>query len=266
MFRMREFRGWKRLKRVLPVLKSQSGWRLNPPELRDGIAIDTLVAPLRYDVLLRLEFFKWYHQHHALYSDPVDLIAKAQQTSYYSWFVFSDAVRRARGRLLQDGSLLQKAFAERVRRSAALFESVQTAGYRKDAPIILKTGENLLPPSGYRGCPSGKIVSGRYFLADGCHRLALLMWLGLTVLPADYCKVLCFREFSPFDSTALLVRSGVVPATRYFKFLSRRYSAPHIFHDALGFVTFIRNCRPHLLEEVKSILRADGYWEDETAF
>ncbi|RPJ62135.1 MAG: hypothetical protein EHM23_04440 [Acidobacteria bacterium] len=261
---MPEFRGWKRLKRVLPVLNRQAGWWVDPPELRDGIPIGSLVAPLRYDVMLRLEFFKWYQEHRDDYSDLTDLVAAAQQTSYYSWFVFSDCVRRARGRLLQDESLLRKAFAERVQRSAALFDSVFSSGYRKNTSIILKTGEHLHRPSTYRGCPSGKLVSGRYFLADGCHRLALLMRLGLTVLPHGYYRVRCFREFSPFDSTALLVRSGTVPTARYFKFLSRRYTVPHIFPDVSSFVDFIRNCRPHLLDEVRSILQVDGYWDDGT--
>lgn len=236
-------------------------WRwVAPTELADGIAIASLVAPLRYDVLVRRDFFALYERHRALYrSDAGVFLELVRGSTYYTWFMRSEAVRCKR-ELLGDAHALDAALVERVHRAARLYEVVATSGFSVAYPITLKTAEQLLPPTTDRqGPPTGKMVTGRYFLADGCHRLALLMALGYETLPAAYFRVKCFRRFSPFDSTSLLVRQLAVPSDEYFAFLSGHYCAPHRFCSRQDVVSYVQHHRPALLAELQSVMEVDGY-------
>lgn len=233
---------------------------LDAPELAAGIEIAALIAPLRYDVLIRRDFLAFYADHRGLYAANFDaFVQAAKQGSYYRWFMTSEAIRCKRD-LLTDADALEGEFIQRVRRAAGVYEDLLVHGFRRESPIILKTAERLLPPTtDPQGPPSGKQVSGRFFLADGCHRLALLMLLGYTVLPAEYLRVKCFRTFSPFDSTSLLAQSLPLEPAAYFRFLSGRYCAPAVFAQKDQFLDYIRQHAPEYLAEVSSILRVDGF-------
>lgn len=233
---------------------------LDVPELANGIEIAALIAPLRYDVLIRRDFLAFYAAHRGLYSADFDaFVQAAKHGSYYRWFMTSEAVRCKRD-LLADVDALEREFVDRVRRAAGVYEDLLAHGFRAQSPIILKTAEHLSPPTtDPQGPPSGKQVSARYFLADGCHRLAMLMLLGYTVLPAEYLRVKYFRSFSPFDSTSLLAQSLPLEPEAYFSFLSGRYCAPAVFTRKDQFLDYIRQHKPEYLDEVSSIIRVDGF-------
>jgi hypothetical protein len=233
---------------------------VDPPELRQGVAIAAIVCPLRYDVLIRRDFLAFYADHRDLYVADFDaFVVRVRQGTYYRWFMESEAVRTKRD-LLDDPAALDAEFVARVRRAARLYESVAERGFDLKFPIILKTAEHLLPPTADKlGPPTGKRVSGRYFLADGCHRLALIMALGATELPPSYFRVKCFRRFSPFDSTSLLAPSLLIAPAAYFAFLSSYYCAPHVFEDGADFIQYVQKQKPQLLDEVRSVVRVDGY-------
>ncbi|HEX6292681.1 MAG TPA: hypothetical protein VFZ66_26090 [Herpetosiphonaceae bacterium] len=230
------------------------------PELASGIDIAALVSPLRYDVLIRRDFLTFYAAQRDRYAADFDaFVAEVRQGSYYRWFMTSEAIR-CKPHLLGDAAALEQEFISRVRRAARLYEDVTAHGFQPQFPIILKTAERLLPPTTDRqGPPTGKHVAGRYFLADGCHRLALLMTLGYTVLPSEYVRVKCFREFSPFDSTALLARSLPIDAKAYFAFLSSRYCAPHVFERKAELLAYVERHRPADLAEVAAVMQVDGF-------
>lgn len=233
---------------------------LDAPELAAGIEIAALIAPLRYDVLIRRDFLAFYAEHRGLYVADFDaFVQAAKQGSYYRWFMTSEAIRCKRD-LLADADALDHEFIQRVRRAAGVYEDLLAHGFRRESPIILKTAERLLPPTtDPQGPPSGKQVAGRFFLADGCHRLAMLLLLGYTTLPAEYLRVKCFRAFSPFDSTSLLAQSLPLEPEAYFRFLSGRYCAPAVFSQKDQFLDYIRQHKPEYLAEVSSILRVDGF-------
>jgi hypothetical protein len=233
---------------------------LEVPDLAKGIDIASLVCPLRYDVLVRRDFLSFYAAHRDLYfSDFDSFVNLAKQSSYYKWYVNCKLIRRKPG-LLGTDKALEVGFRKRIRRSAALYENVLKDGFARQFPIILRTAERLLPPTTARSGPqTGKFVSARYFIADGCHRLALLMAMGQTVLPANHFRVQCFREFSPFDSTILLVRSLPINAATYFAFLSSYYCAPLVFEDGDTFLRHVSELRPEFLKEVLSVIHVDGF-------
>lgn len=260
-----ELRHWGRLRSGLDWLSRATrlgnywSWAA-APELGAGVEIARLVCPLRYDVIVRRDFFAFYAEHRELFRrDPAASLALARQSPYHIWFTTSELIR-SRAHLRGVPAAIEAAFAERVRRSAALYESVAARGFESGAPLILKTAARLLPPTtDRRGPPTGKLVSERYFLADGCHRLALLMFLGHTVLPAGSFRVKRFKTFSPFDSTSLLARSLPIEPGAYFAFLSSRYCAPQIFEDGHELLEYILLERPACLEEIVSLIRVDGF-------
>jgi hypothetical protein len=233
---------------------------LEDPDLKDGIEIASIVSPLRYDVLVRSDFFAFYAAQRELYHCDFETFVKlAKKEPYYIWYIESEAVR-CLPHLRGNTERLDRHFVHRLKKTAALYESVMQEGYTPEFPIILKTAEHLLPPTASKlAPPTGKLISGRYFMADGCHRLALLMALGYTVLPANYFRVKCFRRFSPFDSTSMLAQTLPIEPAAYFAFLSSRYCSPHRFEDKESFLEYIRQHKPELLPEVISVIQVDGF-------
>lgn len=233
---------------------------LEVPELEGGIDIAALVCPLRYDVLVRRDFLSFYAAHRDLYMSDFDAFVNlARQTSYYIWFTKSEVVR-SYPHLMGNKEGLWTVFVERIRRASALYEIMMDRGFDTRFPITLRTAERLLPPTADRSSPpTGKHVSARYFQAVGCHRLAMLMHMGYTVLPAGYFRVQCFREFSPFDSTSLLARSLPIEPPEYFAFLSTYYCAPLVLQDKEDFLKYVRENRPEFLQEVLSLIHVDGF-------
>jgi hypothetical protein len=233
---------------------------LDVPKLAEGIEIADLICPLRYDVLVRREFYSFYSLHRDLYRSDFDrFVELARQSSYYTWFVASEVVRWRFYRP-DDPDRLSTRFVNMTRKAVMLYESMEAHGFDKRNPIILKTAEKLLPPTADRSAPpTGKLVSDRYFLADGCHRVAWLMSKGYTVLPSGFFRVRCFREFSPFDSTSLLAPSLPITASEYFAYLSSRYCHPFIFEDRTSFLEHMAEHRPEFLDEVLSFIQVDGF-------
>ena len=262
---VRKFHWRKRLNTVLNHVSRATGvgnywYWLDVPELVHGVDIVSLVCPLRYDVYVRRDFFSFYAAHRDLYVSDFDAFLRlVKQGSYYVWFMESEAIRCKRD-LLGDAAALEVEFIQRIRRATALYDAVAERGFTPEFPIILKTAEQLLPPTTDKlAPPTGKSVSARYFLADGCHRLALLMTMGYTVLPAAYFRVKCFRTFSPFDSTSLLVRRLSINPSAYFAFLSSYYCAPLVFERREDFLEYIREKKPEFLQEVQSVIHVDGF-------
>ncbi len=237
---------------------------LDVPELANGIEIAAIICPLRYDVLVRKDFFTFYAAHCDLYnSDRGAFVDLVKQTSYYTWYLESESLR-LKSKVRDNPQVLEWRFLMRLDRAISLYKSVQMNGFSKRYPIVLKTAKHVLPPTTKRGGPStGKQVGAKYFLADGCHRLALLMALGFKVLPAGYFRVKYYQEFSPFDSTSLLARLLLTEPAPYFRFLSTYYTAPVVLTNRNDFLSYVANHNPVLLDEVRSVIRTDGFDNDQ---
>ena len=236
---------------------------LQVPELEDGVNIATLICPLRYDVIVRRDFYSLFVAHRDLYRSDFDTFVElASRSPYYTWYVRSELIRTS-PYLLDDPDGLQNRFTKQVHLAVQLFELIEENGFDPQFPIVLRTAEHLLPPTGDRRLPAtGKVVSDRYFMADGCHRLAYLMLTGCKVLPAEYFRVQCFREFSPFDSTSLLAQSLPILTADYFTYLSSRYCYPDIFEDRDSFLRYLKKYKPELVAEVLTVIRVDGFETD----
>lgn len=167
-------------------------------EVPAGIPIGPLVYPLRYDVLIRKSYFDFYAEHRELYrTDFRRFLEIASGHQYFEWFTRVLMVRfetNSSGNRERTLAL----FADRLHAAASLHDSMEQDGFDPAHPIIPYTGLEILPAE------SGIDTGEKYFLGDGCHRLACLMSLGYETLPREFMRVKCFRKLTPLDNTNLL--------------------------------------------------------------
>jgi hypothetical protein len=238
-------------------------WRwVSPPELEDGIAIADLVVPLRYDVLVRLEFIRWYRERReqAERERPA-FLAAARETSYHRWWMTAETIR-GRPWLLGRTDELDALFERRVEATIRLAREAVGDPSSVREPIVLKTGRRLLPPTTLRGGPAtAKRVSDRFFLADGCHRLALLIAAGRDRLVAGQFRVKEYETFSPFDATTVLARELPIASNEYVSFLASRYAPGTDVSDPAELVRRVAATDPDRADDVLAALQADGLLE-----
>ena len=162
------------------------------------IDIWPLVYPLRYDILVRGSFFRLYKNNRTLYqTNTYRFTELARQHSYYIWFT-QVMVPRFAPKLTGNDEGIRSAYSDRLTCAAKLYDSIEKHGFDPASPIITKTGETILPTT------TGITTGARYYMGDGCHRLACLLALGYEKIPCDWARVKCFRYYQPLDNTSLL--------------------------------------------------------------
>jgi hypothetical protein len=207
---------------------------------------------LRYDVVVRRDFFELLDRHREMYlEDRPRFDAMAERHPYVAWFRH---VNCAFHHPEWSGSeeRFGEALARRVDRNHELLESVSRWGFRDDQPIMISTSSVI------RRTATGKDVRPRrWYLSDGAHRIGLLMWLGHDLLlPSQY--VLGHRrEFAPPDNTSLLLPHIDVPEPRYVEFLSWGYlPSPVADRDELFRALAAQGA--DVVDEVRQLVRIDG--------
>lgn len=206
-----------------------------------------LISPLRYDVLVRAEFFRYLRTHPQ--ESLNDLTEHARGTAYFTWFE-RIAMERFRPWVLKDRSLLQRQFAERVSRSRSLWQSFEAGGFDPRRPMSLRS------TSRFQRTDTGAIIGPRLHLADGGHRLALVLArgerLGASMFRIDP------RPTSLIDNTATLIRLLSLSSADYTRFVSHAY-APRTFEDIASLRAYVAVNTPDRLEELNSVLHAHGH-------
>jgi hypothetical protein len=166
--------------------------------LESEFLIWPIIFPLRYDVLIRKSFFEFYVANRDLYvHDFHAFMALAKQHPYYEWFR-KVMVTRYLPRIRDNEECLDKEFESRVVASANLYESIAHRGFDKGSPIVLYTGQIILPAD------TGRKTNATYYMGDGCHRLACLMAMGCESLPRQFVRIKCFKRLIPLDNTRML--------------------------------------------------------------
>jgi hypothetical protein len=232
----------------------QSAWQGNPWSERPGrerVDIHRLISPLRYDVLVRAEYFDFCEASLAeLERDPAAHLAASRDHPYYVWFrEVACAIRMPR--LLADPPALERAFAERVARSVELLRSYRARGFDPAEPLILTSGRRIDPTD------TGKRMAGPLFSGDGCHRLALLLRSGVRTLEPDWYRVRSYRRYAPRDSTARLVPALALERERYFAFVSLGYTEKrHTTQQAL--LATVRASAPARVAELEQVIALDA--------
>lgn len=224
-------------------------WRAYRPAT-DEVSVDDLISPLRYDIVVRAEFFDYLSERLDQYEGDFDrFAAAAADTAYHSWFT-KVALVRYRPRAAVDPAAKEAAFRQRVRRSGRLLASFNAGGFDLRHPISVRTAVPGAPTS------TGKLVPRPYYAGDGCHRLALLVRSGMKTLPAAYYRVRRDPEVTVIDNTSLLIRELRLSPEDYYRFLSRGY-ADRTFLDSATLQGYVAEHAPHRLSELKAVIAID---------
>lgn len=220
------------------------------------IPLNELISPLRYDILIRKKYFSFFRSHIEIYrSNFPKYLELAYQQPYYVWFR-DVACFRFDPDLLYNREALNKAFVDRIHRSAELFNSFEKhglnpVGLSESPPIALHSARRVLPTE------SSKFVRRDFYAGDGCHRLALLLLFEYQILEPESYVVRIHDEFSPLDNTSILIRKMPVSECEYSAFLSLGYGQFE-FADLASLLRHIRKTQPRAAHELERIIELDA--------
>jgi len=198
---------------VRRTLRRAVTWR---PKRRgtQPIRVAELISPMRYDVLVRAQFFQFLEGRPD--GEPVDaLVEAAWQEPYAAWFR-EVAMRRFRPWVLDDPGQLERSFRERVLSARALLRSYNSRGFDPRNPVTLRL------TSGVSLSDTGIRTTRTVHVGDGGHRLALLLHDGADLAPWMY--RLDPRPMAVIDNTAILVSALGLTENAYTRFLAPRFT------------------------------------------
>ncbi len=211
------------------------------------IRVAELISPLRYDVLVRAQFFEFLAGRPTGESAD-DLVRAAWDEPYAVWFR-EVAMARFRPWVLTDPEALQANYAERVLASRDLLRSFDTRGFDARTPVTLRL------TSGVQVSDSGARVSRTVHVGDGGHRLALLLQSGSDLQPEMY--RLDPRPMPLIDNTARLAGPLGLADAQYCAFVGAGYTQ-QACPDLETLVAVVEQEDPVAAVELRSVLAAQG--------
>ncbi len=215
------------------------------------VAIAELVSPLRLDILIRAEHFRFLAERlDTASSDFGAYVEEALETPYHLWFR-RVALPRYHPQAARDPVKARRAFEQRLRRSIRLYRRFAQHGFDRRYPISLTGAEPGATTT------TGKRVRRELYAGDGCHRLALLLNAGETVLPAAFYRVAQTPRTNVIDNTRPLISLLSLDRADYVRYLSLGYS-DQTFVDLPALLADVERRRPDRLEELTSVLAVDG--------
>jgi hypothetical protein len=218
---------------------------------RERIPIDWLISPLRYDILVRQQYFEVLRERRALAEEDFDAFLElSRQHPYFTYFT-QVAIPSHQPGMMGNDKLVAAAFERRVRASVALHDSFDSTGYDKRRPIILRTGAQIEPTA------TGKRLARTMHAGDGCHRLAWLRASGVDVLEPDMYRMHVAQVLTPRDDTALLLAAMTVGRPEYFSFLSLSYADEELYSEE-ALLDHVRSTRPGLMPELEQVIAVDS--------
>jgi hypothetical protein len=219
---------------------------------KEPVRIDDLISPLRYDILVRQRYLEVLREHRSLADEDFEAFMElSRQQPYYTWFVRVVVPSGNHPELVHDEERLGAAFERRVRRSLALHDSFESAGYDRRRPIILRNGKEIRPTS------TGKSLTRTLFAGDGCHRLAWLRLTGRAVLEPGMYRVHVAPVFTPKDETAKLLEAMPLSRREYLAFVSLAYADRELPSEE-ALLDHVRTTAPDRLPELEGVIAVDS--------
>jgi hypothetical protein len=242
-----------RLARLWSQLKARIRRRREDVVVLPGIepvAIAPLISPLRFDVLVRRDWFEFRASQRERFDADFDALFEASAKHPYGTWFREVVARTVHPEYLASEQRFRREFAARLRRSSALQDSFDARGFDAVHPIALSAGVRVHPTA------SGKRVTAAFYAGNGCHRLALLLRAGRERLePGEY-VVRRAVDYTPRDNTGLLLEVLGVRADDYYRFVSMGYEVGESAsrEDLLEQVS---SREPERLAELEHVLQAD---------
>jgi hypothetical protein len=217
----------------------------------EPVALDELLSPLRYDILVRADHFRFLDQHLELLDRDFDAYLRlARRHPYYAWYM-DVALPRYRSQELADERRRLAVFRQRVLGAAELWRSFKAVGYDPRHPVTLR----VAAPGA--ATPTGKVVRRRFHAGDGCHRLALLVAAGEPTLPPAWYRVRTDPMRSLIDNTSVLIGSLGLDREAYYGFLARGYGDGGRAGGREAIVRHVEANAPDRLAELRQVLAVD---------
>jgi hypothetical protein len=222
------------------------------PRYRPGVeplVIDELISPLRYDVLVRSQFFEHLAADRPLFdAAPEQFVAAVRETDYHRWF--RTVAVHAIGIADESDDVIEEAFHRRVLRSVALADSVAARGFVPKPPLTIRASDG-------EQTASGKRMGPRHYPLDGCHRLALLRAMGRRHLePGEY--RVTSASSGLLDNTARLIPALAIGEAEYERFVASGYLDGWSGGGLDELRAAIASRRPEQADEVASVIAADA--------
>jgi hypothetical protein len=221
-------------------------------EPAEELPIWPLVSPLRYDVVVRLDHFRFIERNEELAKRDYEAYFRAAlEEPYFVWFrdIFC---KRFHPDLLESESILENSFHNQLRKARRLFSSFTRNGYDAKRPLMIKTAVDIVPTE------TGKELSQKYFVGDGCHRLALLLSAGERSLSPRYFRIRGYESLLPVDNTQPLIAALGLRASDYFGFYSLRFTRGEpSFRSREALLAHVERHHPAELAETERIIAAD---------
>jgi hypothetical protein len=165
------------------------------------VRMSSILNPLRLDLWIRLDFYRFLDDARERGMDATTVVAEARRHPYRRWFERVVCAKFA-PELLADPASLDEAFVDRVNATANLMESVRRSGWDEGHPVVLRSGQKVLRSR------LGRHEPRSLYPGDGCHRLALRLYLGQQVLEAGQYEVKRYLWYRPVDNTSLLLEEA----------------------------------------------------------
>ena len=214
------------------------------------VEISSIISPLRYDTLIRQNYFSYFESNIHLYkNNSHEYIQLALRNPYFLWFR-DVSLARSSPHLPRHPDEVEKAYAAKIRRSADLYFRFKTNGFDLNSPIALHTAKNITATS------SGKLIIRDFYAGDGCHRLALLNLFGYRYLEPEFYKVKIGESYSPLDNTIILIKATTIRESEYYAFLSMYY-ADKVFFDRDSLRSYVAREAPWKVSEMDRVLEID---------
>jgi hypothetical protein len=171
--------------------------------------IDTceIIWPYRFDLLVRIDFLEWFDKIGRCYLPKFDINSKAtsyfflsnseffnraKQHPYFIQYTKLKRKNRLRNLTYQQASTI---YAEGIVNFLKLKESIRSNSFRTKNKITLKK------PIFSVGSKSKRIRKQKYYIGDGCHRLACLIWINKNFfIPKKNFKIINKLFYNPANS------------------------------------------------------------------
>jgi len=161
--------------------------------MKETIAFADIVWPYRPDLLIRIDFLQWLHEaEFACFLEDSPSLSKEdifrnvtffEEAKKHPYFLQFTKKRRYR-RLNLNKHDSELVYAEGIASFVNLLKSIKEKGFDKGNKIGFRKTMFLRKPS------YGEKIRRKYYMADGCHRLACFVWLNKkTLVPKEIIKV-----------------------------------------------------------------------------
>lgn len=214
------------------------------------VSIRELATPMRYDIVIRRQFFELLRiNEELLRTDEDAFVELVKHSDYYTWFreLWWPKVYP---KWNATPEMVDQLFRKRVRSSATLFFNIRNDGWNTKHPILFRSGSKILPAH------SGVELKRDFYAGDGCHRLAILWDQGQEMLPAEYYRVCIYQRYAPLDNTRILRTLGILTEANYIEYLARYYLG-HECREREKLLEETRRINPARLDELCRVLQTN---------